>query len=71
MDIIKGSCQAFPVGVGLIAMDELVFCLPEKKWMSIYVHLVLPEAALTPEAALPPGTCPAEPLRTGECNRQV
>jgi hypothetical protein len=21
-----------------IEMDELVFCLPEKKWMSIYVH---------------------------------
>src|SRR5271168_2191333 len=35
-------------GVGLIAMDELVFCLPEKKWVSIYVHLVLPEASLLP-----------------------
>jgi hypothetical protein len=21
-------------------MDELVFCLPEKKWVSIYVHCV-------------------------------
>jgi hypothetical protein len=25
-------------GLGLVEMDELVFCLPEKKWMSIYVH---------------------------------
>jgi len=23
-------------------MDELVLCLPEKKWMSIYVHLANP-----------------------------
>jgi hypothetical protein len=38
----------FSGGVGLNAMDELVFCLPEKKWMSIYVHLVLPEACLLP-----------------------
>jgi hypothetical protein len=32
-------CQTFPGGgVGLVEMDELVFCLPEEKWMSIYVH---------------------------------
>jgi hypothetical protein len=28
----------FSGGVGLVEMDELVFCLPEEKWMSIYVH---------------------------------
>jgi hypothetical protein len=38
------------------------FCLPKT---SIYVHLVLPEAAL------PPGTRTAEPLRTGEYNQHV
>ena len=33
-------------------IDELVFCLPEKKRMSIYVHrpILLPEAVLPPEA---------------------
>jgi len=30
--------QTFPGGVGPVEMDELVFCLPEKKWMSIYGH---------------------------------
>jgi hypothetical protein len=32
---------------------------------------LLPEAALPLEATTPPGTCPAEPLRTGEYNQHV
>ena len=28
----------FSWGVGLAEMGELVFCLPEKKWVSIFVH---------------------------------
>jgi hypothetical protein len=45
----------------LCEMDQLVFCLPEKKWMSIY-------ACISFLAALPPylttWTCPAGPLAT-------
>jgi hypothetical protein len=32
---------------------------------------LLSEAALPPEATLPPGACSAEPLRTGEYYQQV
>jgi hypothetical protein len=31
--------------VCLVEMDELVFCLPEKKWMSMYTGPILPPAA--------------------------
>jgi hypothetical protein len=48
IDLRRVRMSDFSGGVGLNAMDELVFCLPEKKWMSIYVHLVLPEACLLP-----------------------
>jgi hypothetical protein len=37
----------------------------------VYTRLtLLPEAALPSEATMPPGTCPAEPLRTGEYTQQ-
>ena len=48
----------------IFEMDELVFCLPEKKWCT--GSTLLPEAALPPEATLAPGICPAEPVRTSE-----
>jgi hypothetical protein len=65
-DLMTLSCQTFgclgnrkpglPIESGRICeMDELVFCLPEKKWMSIY-------AGLSFLAIVSPGTCPAEPL---------
>ena len=68
--ILSGYCQIF---VGEIEESCLLVChfyLPEKK-TSIYVYLVLPEAGLMPEAVLAPGTCSAEPLRTGEYDQYV
>ena len=56
-------CQTF----GEMEESCLLLChsyLPEKR-TSIYVHSV------PPEAALPFGACPAEPLRTGEYHQHV
>jgi len=52
----------------MVESNCLVY-LPTRGEENVYMYIrptLLPETALPPEATLPLGICPAEPVRTGE-----